>query len=536
MAGAESHVRVPADSTGKKMRTVKETIGANEVHNEGVVVVDPTDTTQVMGVSAAGDAQVEVAVALPAGANAIGKLAANSGVDIGDTDVTSVVPGVAATNLGKAEDAVHASGDTGVAQLLVRKDTAVSLVNADGDYTIPIVDEVGRTYVRPESTYMIEELDDHTSWAALGNDTLNLATNTQYHVSSTASVQFDKVNGADDTVFGVIDQTIAALDLSSFDIHETLQVATYVSSVVDIDYMLIRLGTDNANYNEWRVDGDELTAGQWNIVKFTLGSASVSGATGTGMNPDVVTYVAIGYAFDNQTNALANIRFNHFAMHSSIHTNADIASEVTSEVSSPNVNVKKWGAVNVTTDQGNSDTGTLRVAVADDDTNLAAISAAVQAEDDAHTTADKGVMLLGVRNDTPATFTNVDLDYIPISCDEYGRVLTRSVHEKTDYPHAFFNAAADGALVAAVGGKVIKVHAMYLQAAGTVVVNIRTNNAAGTILASWTLQAREGVAGYDFVPYPAHHFQTAAGEALYVDVTAAVNVTVNCIYTDDDAA
>lgn len=46
----------------------------------------------------------------------------------------SVTPGVAATNLGKAEDAVAASGDTGVAVWAVRRDTPVSNVNAAGDY------------------------------------------------------------------------------------------------------------------------------------------------------------------------------------------------------------------------------------------------------------------------------------------------------------------------------------------------------------------------------------------------------------------
>lgn len=301
MAGAESHVRVPADSTGKKMRTVKELIGADEVHNEGVVVADPTTTSQMLAVDAAGkigisasalptgaateatlatvdadtgaiktavetldnaiagnEMQVDVVAALPAGANAIGKLAANTGVDIGDVDVTSVVPLTGATNLGKAEDAAHANGDTGVATL-------------------------------------------------------------------------------------------------------------------------------------------------------------------------------------------------------------------------------------------------------------------------------------GVRADSPTSRTNVDGDYINLITDEYGRLKILTLHDQTPYDHAFFNAAADGALVAAVGGKVIKVHAITIQAAGTVVVNIRTNNAAGTILDSWTLQAREGVVK-PFAPYPAHWFQTAVGEALYVDVTAAVNVTINCVYTDDDAA
>jgi hypothetical protein len=78
--------------------------------------------------------------ALPAGTNAIGKLAANSGVDIGDVDVTTVgaiTPGTAAANLGKAEDAAHVSGDVGVMALAVRKDTAAALAGTDGDY-IPL--------------------------------------------------------------------------------------------------------------------------------------------------------------------------------------------------------------------------------------------------------------------------------------------------------------------------------------------------------------------------------------------------------------
>lgn len=73
--------------------------------------------------------------ALPAGTNAIGKLAANSGVDIGDVDVASVVPGTGATNLGKAEDAAHTSGDVGVMMLGVRNETLDELTVTHLDYT-----------------------------------------------------------------------------------------------------------------------------------------------------------------------------------------------------------------------------------------------------------------------------------------------------------------------------------------------------------------------------------------------------------------
>lgn len=54
-----------------------------------------------------------------------------------DVDVTRIIPGTSATHLGKAEDAAHASGDTGVMLLAVRLSDANSLTplaGADGDY------------------------------------------------------------------------------------------------------------------------------------------------------------------------------------------------------------------------------------------------------------------------------------------------------------------------------------------------------------------------------------------------------------------
>jgi hypothetical protein len=63
--------------------------------------------------------------------------------NIGDVDVLSVVPGTAATNLGKAEDAAHSSGDTGVMSLAVRLDSAASLADTDGDYAPLQLDSAG---------------------------------------------------------------------------------------------------------------------------------------------------------------------------------------------------------------------------------------------------------------------------------------------------------------------------------------------------------------------------------------------------------
>jgi len=95
---------------------------------------------------------------LQTGSAAIGKLAANSGIDIGDVDVTSIVAGTGAANLGKAEDAAHVTGDTGVAIFAVRQDTLAALAGTTGDYIPLSTDSSGRLYEisRPDN-YAVDD-------------------------------------------------------------------------------------------------------------------------------------------------------------------------------------------------------------------------------------------------------------------------------------------------------------------------------------------------------------------------------------------
>jgi hypothetical protein len=69
------------------------------------------------------------------GSNTIGSIAAIT---------TSVVPGTAPTNLGKAEDDVHTSGDVGVALLAVREDAVTLSTSNSGDYANLKTDAYGR--------------------------------------------------------------------------------------------------------------------------------------------------------------------------------------------------------------------------------------------------------------------------------------------------------------------------------------------------------------------------------------------------------
>ncbi len=63
-------------------------------------------------------------------------------------NVTKLVPGTGATNIGKAEDAAHSSSDVGVMALAVRAAAATdrSAGNTDGDYEPLAVDALGRLW------------------------------------------------------------------------------------------------------------------------------------------------------------------------------------------------------------------------------------------------------------------------------------------------------------------------------------------------------------------------------------------------------
>ena len=126
------------------------------------------------GVDAANALRVSLAtdVALPAGTNAIGKLSANTGVDIGDVDVTSIVPGTGATNLGSAEDGAHTTGDVGVAALAVRRDAKAVGAGTDGDYATINVTANGDVRVDGGQAHVVSVSPTVTAGAYATDDTL----------------------------------------------------------------------------------------------------------------------------------------------------------------------------------------------------------------------------------------------------------------------------------------------------------------------------------------------------------------------------
>lgn len=119
--------------------------GFDSIRVRSTAVASGTVNVRMSASAAPGAAGANVAIgsALPTGTNSIGKVS-----DI----TTSVVPGIAATNLGKAEDAAHTTGDTGVFMLGVRNDTSTAFSGTDLDYTPIATDSAGTQYVVQKSS------------------------------------------------------------------------------------------------------------------------------------------------------------------------------------------------------------------------------------------------------------------------------------------------------------------------------------------------------------------------------------------------
>lgn len=82
------------EATALRVTIASDSTGVVSVDDNGAsLTVDNAGLTSLNGAISGTEVQVDVVGALPAGTNAIGKLAANSGVDIGDVDVTSIAAG-----------------------------------------------------------------------------------------------------------------------------------------------------------------------------------------------------------------------------------------------------------------------------------------------------------------------------------------------------------------------------------------------------------------------------------------------------------
>ena len=177
---------------------------ALQTSSEALLTTIDADTSTLAGAVSGTEMQVDVVASLPAGSN-----------NIGDVDVLSVIPGVGATNLGKAIQSAQGTTDTGVPALVVRNDTLADLSGADGDYAPIQVNATGAVYTEVHSS----ALPSGAATSALQTSGNNILTTIDADTSSLAGcvsgteVQVDVVSGnvvVDTyTVVDFIDSTVA---------------------------------------------------------------------------------------------------------------------------------------------------------------------------------------------------------------------------------------------------------------------------------------------------------------------------------------
>ena len=266
----------------------------------------------------------------------------------------------------------------------------MSATDPDGSYVNVGANQFGALQVGPEQRTTLDTMDATTGWAALGNDTLNLATTTK-HVTGTLALTFDKVNGAANTIFAGIEKTLTALNFGDVAPHDILSTTVYLPTLTDVSYVWLRVGTSASHYNEWRIAVADLTAATFEILIFNVSDANYAGITGNGWNPAVVTYAAVGVAFNAETDALAGIVFDNISFHTNLHTSASISAEVSTSVSTANINLFRVGGTATTTGAGNVSAGTQRTTLAANDPAVVAL----QVMDDWDNGASDGASVSG---------------------------------------------------------------------------------------------------------------------------------------------
>jgi hypothetical protein len=167
------------------------------------------------------DVDVTRLPALVAGTALIGKV----GIDqttpgtTNRVDIGAVIPGTAATNLGKAEDAQHTSGDVGVMMLGVRNEDGTDFSGTDKDYVPIATDAKGHVFVRVGDEVLDTHLTPRTSGGFLTS-----------HIVSAASTNATNIKASAGQVFGwYIYNSNAAARKVAF--HNTAGTPTAGSSI-----------------------------------------------------------------------------------------------------------------------------------------------------------------------------------------------------------------------------------------------------------------------------------------------------------------
>jgi len=410
-AGTEAaaiRVTLPTDGTGK----VGLNAGTNNIGDVDILSI------------AAGDnniGNVDLASAIPAGTN-----------NIGDVDVLSVIPGTGATNLGKADGGVYASGDTGVAAFGLRVDSRVAQ-QTQGKYEAIQIASDGSVYVDEVNSAAIKTAVETIDNAVSGSG---------FNISQVNGESIDVGAGTEAAAIRV------TLPTNGTGVIATVGAVTSITNAVTVNSHAVT----NAGTFAVQVDGAALTSLQLiDDAIYTDGSGTVTkgiailGQDGT--NPQ---------AIKTDTNGELQVDVLTMPTTTVQATNLDIR-----DLSSASDSVAVHGDVGVIDqlDLTNSNPAVVAIVDANGD-QITSFGGGTQYTEDVAAAADPiGTAQILVRKDTPGTITTTDGDNVAQRGTNYGAAYCQIVTSAGAYVDTFGGGTEyteDAASVAnPVGGQIM---------------------------------------------------------------------------------
>ena len=289
-----------------------------------------------------------------------------------------------------AEDAAHSSGDKGIFALAVRKDTATALAGTDGDYSPLLTDADGRLHVNIGTANI----------TAVG-----ISTEAKQDTQITSLASIDGKITAVNTGAVVISSSVLPTGAST----AAKQPALGTAGTASADVLTVQ---GIASMTALKVDASATTqpvsgtvaatqSGTWTVGLSAAQTLATVTTLGTITNVVHVDDNAGSITIDAPVGTPAFVRLSDGA--------SAISTLPVSLASVPSHAVTNAGTFAVQVDGSAL-------------TSLQLIDDVVLAEDAIHATGDKGIMALGVRQDTATQLAGTDGDYSPFITDASGRL------------------------------------------------------------------------------------------------------------------
>ena len=275
-----------ADGSGTERHALLDSAGHLQVDvlSAPTTAVTNTTLTNLDNCIDTNELQVDIVASLPAGTNAIGKLSANSGVDIGDVDVTSLPLTFNSGNKdGTCQRVVVATDDVNMSAI---KSSLDSLDNAvDGNYlnvnqNIAGTDVDSNSGNKSAATQRVVVATDDVNLSAIksslttiegtvGLSKVNVNLSSDAVGLSTSALQ-GTLNTKIDTIDGVLDNSLLKQTLATTsEVKEFLSAATVNAGAQSAEF-------DTENYERARFFGESTASVGTDII---LMGSNVSGGT-----------------------------------------------------------------------------------------------------------------------------------------------------------------------------------------------------------------------------------------------------------------